>query len=641
MLKTSSKQYPAFPAFARTFLSERRAFGLALFAALLLLFCLRPQNKTGDFAEYGVMTIALASHGTPAIRLSDIHEARRLNPEPAFSAVYQQLEDGVRKNAANPAPAFYRGNDAGYYSIHFFAYSAIAAIPYAAFEALGIPPFKCYQFVNLTFIFILGLAAFDFFRSHTRAAAALALFFLCGGLLYWDWSSPEAMSAASLLAGLMLYLNGSPIAGGVLAGLASMQNPPLVFFAGFAPLLKFLHKRNAMSMRDFVSCAIVLLLFSLPVLFNLSEFGFPSLLAAVSTDTRLISGRRLFSFFFDLNQGMLIGVPALFAALAAILLFAKSGSIRLLACCAVLFSVVLAIPALSTQNWNSGASGMMRYAFWAAMPILFGCLLYARDHKVSRTLILALLIVQAGATWMERQYSHVQFSRAAKFFLARFPSAYNPAFEIFWERLHNEETPPVRDSILYYKVNDQVRKIAFNLDNPKASLALCGKNKALSMDAGIAAVEDGWVYLNTAPVCVPALTDDAIYTAKAFSDAASIKFTQGWGSVEFGGGNWDGVWSIAPVARIEIAPPSNLPYQTLTIRGQYIAPGMETDVTVNGVYLGRRALDRGLPIPVKSALKKDDGRTLVELRTVPGKIAAQPIADKRQLGFFVTKIVLH
>jgi hypothetical protein len=641
MLKTSSKQYPAFPAFARAFLSERRAFGIALFAALLLLFCLRPPNKTGDFAEYGVMTIAFASHGTPAIRLPDIHEARRLNPEPAFSALYQQLEDGIRKNAANPAPAFYRGNDAHYYSIHFFAYSAIAAIPYAAFQALGIPPFKCYQFVNLAFIFILGLVAFDFFRSHTRAAAAIALFFLCGGLLYWDWCSPEAMTAASLLAGLMLYLNGSPIAGGVLAGLASMQNPPLVFFAGFAPLLKFLHKRSSMSVRDLVSCAIVVLLFSLPIIFNLSEFGFPSLLAAASTDTRLISGLRLFSFFFDLNQGMLIGVPALFAALAAILLFAKSGSMRLLACCAALFSLTLAIPALSAQNWNSGASGMMRYAFWAAMPILFACLLYARDHKIPHTLILALLVAQAGATWMERQYSYVQFSRAAKFFIARFPSAYNPAFEIFSERLRNKEGALSKDSILYYRVNEQVRKIAFNLDNQKAGLALCGKNKALSLDAGIAPVEDGWVYLNSAPLCVPALTDDAIYTAKDFSDASSVKFTQGWGSVELGGGNWDGIWSVAPSAQIEIAPPSNLPYQTLTIRGQYVADGMETDVTVNGVYLGRRALDRGLPIPVKSALKNNEGRTLVELRTVPGKIAAPPTADKRQLGFFVTKIVLH
>jgi hypothetical protein len=314
---------------------------------------------------------------------------------------------------------------------------------------------------------------------------------------------------------------------------------------------------------------------------------------------------------------------------------------RLLACCAALCSVALAIPALSTQNWNSGASGMMRYAFWAAMPLLFGCLLYARDHKVSRTLILALLVVQAGATWLERQYTHVQFSQAAEFFFARFPSAYNPAFEIFSERLRHDEGPLPRDSILYYKANEQVRKIAFNLDNQKASLALCGKNKVLSLDAGVAPVEDGWVYLNTPPVCVPVLTDDVIYTAREFSDAASIKFTQGWGGVEFGGGNWDGIWSVAPSARIEITPPSNAPYQTLTIRGQYIAPGMETDVTVNGVYLGRRVLDRGLPIPVKSALKKDDGRTLVELRTVPGKIPVPPGADKRQLGFFVTKIVLH
>jgi hypothetical protein len=640
MFKTLSRQYQTSPALDRPSVSGRRSFGLFLFAILLLLFCLRPQNKVGDYLEYGIMTIAIASHGTPAIRLSDVQEAQRLNPEPAISALYAELENGIRKNADTPLPGFYHGRDGSYYSIHFFAYSALAAIPFAAFKALGIPPFKCYQFVNLVFIFILALACFDFFRSRQRAALALVLFAFCGGLLYWDWSSPETMTAASLLAGLLLYFSGAPIAGGVLAGLASMQNPPLVFFAGFAPFLAFVYKRTMPSAREAVSLAIVALLFSMPVVFNLVKFGVPSLLAASTTETRLISGLRLYSLFFDLNQGMVIGVPALFAALAAILLFAKSMPIRLLACSAVLFSLALALPALTAQNWNSGAAGMMRYAFWAAMPILFGCLLYARDHKLSTPLILALILVQAGVSWMERQYSHVQFSPVAKFFLAHFPSAYNPPIEIFSERLRNQEAFTPKDGVLQYTLDGRVRKAAFNLENKQAVLQLCGKNRVLSFDAGTAAVDDGWVYLNTPSACLPFLTEDAAFGAKEFADAAAVKFTRGWGSVEFGGANWDGIWTVAPVAQFDITPPSNLPYETLTIQGQYIAAGMETDVSVNGVYLGRHALDRGLPISVKSALRKHEGRSIVELRTAPVKNPAPANGDQRQLGFFINKITL-
>jgi hypothetical protein len=640
MFKTLSRQYQKSPVLEHPSISGRRLFGIALFAAFLLLFCLRPPNKTGDFAEYGVMTIALASHGTPAIRLSDIQEAKRLNPEPAFSAFYQELEEGIRKNADNPAPAIYRGHDGGYYSLHFFTYSALAAIPYAVFGKLGIPPFKCYQFVNLAFIFILGLAAFDFFRSRNGAAITIALFFCCGGLLYWDWCSPEAMTAAALLAGAMLYAAQAPIAAGVLVGLAAMQNPSLVLFAGFAPVFTFFYKRSLPSAREIVALAILVLLFALPVLFSLTEFGVPSLIATVATDPRLIGGIRLFSFFFDLNQGMLIGVPALFASLALIVLFAKTASMRILACCCALFSIALALPALSAANWNSGASGMMRYAFWAAMPILFGCLLYARENAVPKALILAVLLAQAGATWMERQYNYVQFSRVAKFFLARFPAAYNPVFEIFSERLRNREGSLPKDSVLYYTVNGKVTKIGFNLENKEIGPRICGKNKELDADTRFAAVDDGWAYLNGAPVCNPMLTDDAAYGAKDFADAATLEFTQGWGSVEFGGANWDGIWTVAPVARFEITPPSNLPYKTLSIHGQYVAPGMETEVSVNGVQLGRYALDRGLPIPVNGALRNHEGRSIVELRNVPVKNPVPASGDRRQLGFFITKIVL-
>jgi hypothetical protein len=652
MFRTSSSLQTPLTAVEHPLAAERRTFATALFAVLLLLFCMTSWKKTGDFSEYGIMTIAVASHGTPDIRLSDIQKAKRLNPEPVFHSFYQGLEDGVRAHADAPAVAFYRSKDERYYAIHFFAYSAIAAVPFAVFEAVGIPPFKCYQFVNLAFIYLLGMTCFAFFGSIRRATAALGLFFLCGGALYWNWSSAEAMSAASLLAGLMLYLGNAPLLGAALVGLASMQNPPLVLFAGFAPVLQFLYLRNkgstvraawtsTASAKNIAALAILVLLFLLPIAFNLVKFGMPSLIAAASTNPKLISGIRLFSFFFDLNQGMIVGVPALFAVLAWLLVSAKTRSMRLPACTALLFSAAMAIPALSTHNWNSGAAGMMRYAFWAAMPLLFVCLLQARDHVVPRALILAVFVVQAGTSLMERTYGHVEFNRIARFALANIPSAYNPVFEVFAERLRKHEGFVPKDQVLYYKVGQRTTKIAFNLEQlNKASREICGKNRELSLDKGVALVDDGWAYLNTTPACIPKLTETLVFGARDFDKAASIGFARGWGNTEFGGGNWDGRWTVAPAAQFSMRLPADTPYSTLTLCGQYVGTGMETDVSVNGHYLGRHALNRCLPIAVPADFQ-NKGNSVVELRHIPENIPTAANGDSRQLGFFLSRITLQ
>jgi hypothetical protein len=518
MFKTFSRQDQQSRTHPPSIHSSRRAFGIGLFAVLLLMFCVTSVRKTGDYLEYGILSFAIASHGTPGISLSDVQEAKRLNPENDYVNFYQVLEDGIRKQSDNPATAFYRAKDGSFHPIHFFAYSALAAIPFKIFGLTGIPPLKCYQFVNLAFVFILGMALRRFYGSSQKAALALVLFFFCGGALYWNWTSPELVSAASLLAGLMLFAGGAPVRAALLVGFASMQNPPLVFFAAFAPILKLLYQRSqgasyqaawtsSASAKDIAALAIVPILFSAPILFNLAKFGVPSQLAAVSTDPSFITGNRLFSFFFDLNQGMMIGVPALFASIAWIVLSREGKAMRILACGAIVFSICMAVPALSTGNWNAGSAGMMRYAFWAAMPLLFVCMLYARDKHVPHRWIALILLVQLGASWMERKYNPVEFSPLARFVLTRFPSAYNPDFEIFSERLRNREGSLPKDTILSFEANKQVRKIAFNVANKEAGMKLCGPGKALSRDTAISYVDDGWAYINGAPRCIPAFTE--------------------------------------------------------------------------------------------------------------------------------------
>ncbi|MDT0130582.1 hypothetical protein FPK48_22730, partial [Acinetobacter baumannii] len=89
--------------------------------------------------------------------------------------------------------AFARGKDGDVYPVHFFGYSLLAAAPFKVFDTLGQAPFKAFLVVNLAAVFVLGLALRHFLKCEMRAWAGLGLFMLCGGALYWQWTSPECL----------------------------------------------------------------------------------------------------------------------------------------------------------------------------------------------------------------------------------------------------------------------------------------------------------------------------------------------------------------------------------------------------------------------------------------------------------------
>ncbi|WP_342116623.1 hypothetical protein [Pseudoduganella sp. OTU4001] len=415
-----------------------RAFAALLALVLLACALAKRPSTAGDFEEYALMTIAIASHGSPDIRPADIDTLQRLAPPGYFETRLATLREGMAGGAQVPLAGFHRGRDGATYAIHFFAFPALAALPYAALEALGANPLKCFQLVNTAAIFVLGLALFRFFGSAARASTALLLFLLCGGLLYWNWANPEILSATTLLAAFLYFASGAPLAGGVLAGVASMQNPGIVLALPALALLRPQPLAALLQPRMLAGLALGLLLFALSPAFNLLKFGTPSIIAAISASPALMSGSRLFSLFFDLNQGMIVAIPGVAAAL---LLWGWRGQAALGLLCAAC-TLLLALPGLTVSNWNSGAAGVMRYAFWAAMPLLF--LLLHRLQAVTQwpgKAMLALLAVQAGATALATTYRHTSFSPQARWVMTHFPAAYNPEPEIFAERLSGNEAP--------------------------------------------------------------------------------------------------------------------------------------------------------------------------------------------------------
>jgi hypothetical protein len=485
----------------------------AVLAAVLLLACtfVRPKHW-GDTIEYTLMTVAMANHASPDIRLDDVSEARGRLPD--MAGYYDTIADGLRKGVEVPIPGLLRGADGRMYAIHFFAFPALAAVPFNLLRAVGRDPFRCYLAVNSAFVFALGLALYRLFGSAPRAALGLITYFLCGGLLYWQWSSPETMSAAGLLAGLIFYVTGMPILGGVLAGLGAMQNPPIVFFCAFAPLLRLAvtwggerspgRLWTLFGWRYVAGVLACAALFALNVLFNEAKFGTPSIIAKVSTSTNYITLNRLHSFFFDLNQGMILGVPAVAAAL---LLWPglKRRALAVIAASCV-FAVAMAGPSLVAQNWNSGAAGIMRYVLWASMPLLFAFLwrlrLAARWPAVLLTLVLA---VQALAMYHAGRYSEVTFSPLARQVMGTAPGWYNPDPEIFYDRASGAESWPMPEKVFSFPANGSPAvKTLYNVSNQKVGEQLCGAGRALAPENRYVDADLGWRYINGPVRCTPA-----------------------------------------------------------------------------------------------------------------------------------------
>lgn len=483
-------------------------FAAALALLLALVFTRFEPLHHGDVAEYSLVTIALAAHASPDIRASDLALARLQMPS------QQYTHDQLAKSFDDPAhpvwPAFARGQDQNIYAIHFFGYPLLAAGPYKLLGMAGLNPFKCYLVVNLAALFVLGLALFRFFGSAHKASLGLALFLLCGGMLYLSWSSPECLSAAALLAGLLFYLSGAPLAGALLAGLAAQQNPTIVMFLAFAPLMQLIIgyepeaglRRNiqrVLGRRELLALLAGGALFVLPLLFNLWQFGVPNIIAKRFSDASLIGLVRLTSFYFDLNQGMLIGIPAL--ALALLLSDWRDGHGRLLVA-GLLFTLALALPALAVLNWNSGAAGVMRYAFWASMPLLFVLLQRLRSLRHwPRAMVAAVLLGQLGAMAHARSYGYVEFSPLAEAVMQHAPHWYHPEPEIFAERLnHNDDyIKPIYQYVR--QVDGKTVTTLYHPAQPGVVEKLCGKGKQLAPGNKFTETDRGWRYIDGETRC--------------------------------------------------------------------------------------------------------------------------------------------
>lgn len=617
----------------------------------LAIFFAKKVLLQGDIDEYVLMSDALGTHYSPDIQLNDIQRLQTLIPE--MKGHLQLTVNGMQTDSQVPKPGFYRGMNGQVYAIHFYTYSALAAIPFQIFQKTGIAPIESFLFVNLCFILLLGICFFRFFDSQRTAFFSILLFLLSGGWSYCFWLGPETLSAASLCASILLYLNRRPIFAGILIGLAATQNPPIILALAFVPLLRLVHdyqpsKNALLNVKQQFSIPVVLglaigaLVFLSSIGFNLWAFGVPNIIVKVATNTSLVSWERLVSFFFDLNQGMMIGFVGIWLGIVFLLVRIVKSQHDFLRCLAlvvvtVLFSIALSLPALTTGNWNSGAIGMMRYAFWAGMPFLALFLMLWRQlgSKNSSPLII-VFVIQLLCAVSALRYNEIEFSPIAKAFVKHLPAFYNPEPEIFVERMtHRDGAELAIDQLYKFEHRGKVSKILFHGSNAHVDQQLCGKGLVLGLDNRYANAAQGWQYLNGNLHCVEARVIDF----DAFSDTGKIQFSSGWSGIETGGGVWNGRWSDGDNSVITIPGTSQQKIAGIKLLGHYFEKNKRTRVVINGSDLGWFDLSQAPIIQFNASTTGVKIDLKHEFPHEPSKTPEFP--DGRRLSVFLQSLVIY
>ncbi len=630
-----------------------------LLALLLLsLVILAKARLIGDGNEYLLMSHALLEHGTVDIRAADVDYFLHLPPEQqARIPVPQETYSQLRKEMDSPKPGIVAGffpNDQGkIYAIHFWLYSLLALPLYALTRLLHLNPTIALALLNL--VFAAAAMAYLGRVIPQRKNIATLLFLTLGTLFYLTWTGPEVMSASCALIASIALLRANPGLALLAAGLGASQNPSLILLMPLACVYRLMLARwpglawpgcrpRALDRRQLAMGVAGVVLALLPYAFFQLQFHTPSVIAKFTTDPKLISASRLYSLLFDLNQGMLVGVPGLLLVLPLLAwLLAPAHRRRWGVAALGLMATVLvmALPTLSTQNWNPGGIVMLRYNYWLAMPLLALLLLGLAELTPSRArlvtgLVLACqLLVVLGSGLLGEKSSHVRHTPLARWVLQHYPAAYNPEVEIFYERSVGAERYYTHDMTYLYQADGKPLKLLRHWSNLGESAGLCPQGSLVQSDQ-VVGMADGWEYLH-APFRCAVNEQDSKYRLWHISGAGAQGqqlLGKGWSTPEA-----TGVWTNGPQSTLVLPVTPGQPLHRLRFLGNYFAGQNASEVSINGVALGPIDLQHSLvDIPASLANAATLTVTLGHPHAISPK-ARGLSEDARDLGFYMEAVL--
>lgn len=509
------------------------SFWSGLLAALFIL-SLHQAQLMGDGREYLLYANSISAHLSPDIRPQDIQYVGSIlrASEQDFNNHAKLMGTGTPfgNGAQFDGKGYIRTSKGSIYSWHFWMYPAFVAPFLQITYWMGKSPAIAFVLCNWAFVFIAFIyLVWGWGGTPAQKQLLAGLFLLSGTTYYVWWTHPEVFTASLLLLALMTASDRRYLWSMFLVAIAATQNPPLllltaalaVMFAYDKHLIHLTCWRVSIRLKgnyQTILLSILALAIALaPVIFFYKVLGVSNpIVAAGAANMSLISLSRLNSLFFDLNQGMVVAIPGVFLGililsfLGILMAWRRKKPAGVLVpflplLLGVLISIVMAVPALATTNWNHGQTVFSRYAYWLSIPIIFGFVASLKalprrwETGLGATVIIIQLMTLAyyGIWGKNARSDYLDFKPIARYVFLHYPELYNPVPEIFIERLrHQEGMPNAYDkNVSEFSYPDE--KNPTKILVPKSQV----KDESIKLQhtcKSIVAkpVENNWVYLN-------------------------------------------------------------------------------------------------------------------------------------------------
>lgn len=426
---------------------------------------------TGDGPEYVLTTEALYNHLSPDIQASDAESFKK-----AFSKAndwtenfkYPDFDDTEawlkipNKEFMSMHGGIYVAENKKCYGYHFSFYSLVNVPARMIAGIVNGNPLRCFQITNAVLILLVSLYFLFFAGLNNWSSTLLSLsFFFSASFWYTGWTHPEVLTSCLVALGTYFFLNSRFKLSILFVSLAATQNQPLLILLGFILLKAAIDNFN---LKSIIVSGVFALPAILPSLFYLLHFGTTNLIKdAGFLSTEYIHFTRVFGFFWDINQGMVLAIPLVLIFYFGILITKALRQIfkkepfeynLLLPLIIIIMSCIVS----TMGNWNHGQAIINRYASWFSSIVLVQTFYWVSKNNSLQTIVLQnyFFVTQLFTTLYHEQFNKFDWDMSnhkplAKYFLDHHPSFYNPDPIIFiYRTVHANNTEAIYSPIIYF-----------------------------------------------------------------------------------------------------------------------------------------------------------------------------------------------
>jgi hypothetical protein len=391
--------------------------------------------------------------------------------------------DKIEKSIAKPTKfmdneyGIFTSKDGKLYNYHFWAYPLINLPLKFIFEKIHFYPFKVFQITNA----ILVLLVVYYILFHTKWQIYLqiigAIVFAFSSIAWYiNWIHPEVFTACLVFMSIILFFQEKYYWAIILSAIASMQNPPIFLLSlAFAIKAIFVFGFNLKNILKIIFSGIFIII---PSAFYFYHFGRPNLIVDSGyLDSQYITITRFVGFFFDLDQGMIIGLP--FVLIVFLFMYAyeiyKSIKYKQVGYENILILVLIGIVffVIPMKNWNHGQSVVNRYTVWSSMIIVaYFINLLSKYKNIYMIIFIGLFAVFTQIFthayfkgFDAKEWDNIYHKKTAIWAMNHFPSLYNPDPQIFLVRTLGYFPYKSENVIIFKGYNNEVKKIMVYIDS--------------------------------------------------------------------------------------------------------------------------------------------------------------------------------